>query len=341
MKKIYLVLLLIVAFATVEASPKKVLLEIFTNSHCPICPAAHSAIDAYLQNGQYKEQVNFIYYHMVFPYSDDALHQHNPIDASARNLYYGPFSSTPRGVFDGQVQNNSYANWANVIDGLAVQQSPFEITLQGSVNGSNVTVMASIKQTENITPGNLVAHFIAVEDVNYAGRNGISFHKNVMRKMYPSASGRSFSIALNQTIQLDEVTALNPLWNLGELGYLVFVQNTQTKAVYQSEFISYNTILATGLDTGIKLPNDFTLSQNHPNPFNPSTKISWRSPIAGHQSLKVYNILGKEVATLVNEFRNAGKFEVTFDAAQLTSGVYFYKLQSGSFVETKKMLLLK
>ncbi|MCK7522959.1 MAG: hypothetical protein MZV64_37425 [Ignavibacteriales bacterium] len=73
------------------------LLEILTNSHCPLCPSAHISIDSYLQNGQYKDQVTFVYYHMAFPYSDDALYQHNPTDASARNSFYGSFSSTPRG----------------------------------------------------------------------------------------------------------------------------------------------------------------------------------------------------------------------------------------------------
>lgn len=96
------------------------------------------------------------------------------------------------------------------------------------------------------------------------------------------------------------------------------------------------------------LPTDFILNQNYPNPFNPSTKISWQSPVAGHQTLKIYNLLGNEVATLVNEFKEAGKYEISFDASNLpagrqglSSGVYIYKLQVGSFVSTKKMLLLK
>ena len=206
------------------------------------------AIDSYLQNGQYKDQVTFVYYHMVFPYSDDALYQHNPTDASARNSFYGSFSSTPRGIFDGQLQNNSYSNWANAINGLAAQSSPFEITLQGNASGNNVTINASVKQTENVSSSNLVAHFIAVETVNYAGRNGITFHKNVMRKMFPSSSGRSFSISLNQTVQLNEVTTLNAVWDLNKLGYLVFVQNSQTKTIYQSEFITYNNLITTDVE---------------------------------------------------------------------------------------------
>jgi hypothetical protein len=89
------------------------------------------------------------------------------------------------------------------------------------------------------------------------------------------------------------------------------------------------------------IPSEFILLQNYPNPFNPSTKISWQSPVSGHQTLKVYDVLGNEVATLVNEFRNAGSYEVDFNASALSSGVYFYKLQAGSFIQTKKMILMK
>ncbi|AFH50014.1 5'-Nucleotidase domain protein [Ignavibacterium album JCM 16511] len=85
----------------------------------------------------------------------------------------------------------------------------------------------------------------------------------------------------------------------------------------------------------------FSLEQNYPNPFNPSTKISWQSPVNSHQTLKVYDVLGKEVATLVDEYRDSGKYEVEFDASKLSSGIYFYKLNAGSFCETKKMILIK
>jgi len=90
-----------------------------------------------------------------------------------------------------------------------------------------------------------------------------------------------------------------------------------------------------------QLPAEFNLEQNFPNPFNSTTKISWQSPIAGQQTLKVFDILGNEVATLVNEYRNPGSYEVGFDASTLSSGVYFYKLQAGTFAQTKKMILIK
>ncbi|MDT3697621.1 MAG: LamG-like jellyroll fold domain-containing protein [Ignavibacterium sp.] len=91
----------------------------------------------------------------------------------------------------------------------------------------------------------------------------------------------------------------------------------------------------------ISIPKEYSLSQNFPNPFNPSTKISWQSPVSGQQTLKVYDVLGNEIATLVNEYRNAGKYEIEFDGKNLASGIYFYQIKAGEFIDTKKMLLLK
>jgi hypothetical protein len=88
-------------------------------------------------------------------------------------------------------------------------------------------------------------------------------------------------------------------------------------------------------------PQIFSLSQNYPNPFNPSTMINWQVPVESHVSLKVFDILGNEVATLVDEVKQAGEYEVEFNAASVPSGVYFYRLQAGDFVDTKRMMLLK
>lgn len=89
------------------------------------------------------------------------------------------------------------------------------------------------------------------------------------------------------------------------------------------------------------IPEDYSLTQNYPNPFNPTTNIEYRIPEQSFVELKVYDVLGNEVAVLVNEFQNAGTYRADFIGIELTSGIYFYKLQSGNFIETKKMLLLK
>ena len=90
-----------------------------------------------------------------------------------------------------------------------------------------------------------------------------------------------------------------------------------------------------------ELPNNYSLEQNYPNPFNPSTVISFSIPVSGLVSLKVFNILGQEVAELVNNVKSAGSYEVQFDASNLSSGMYLYQIQSGSYSATKKMLLIK
>jgi hypothetical protein len=93
----------------------------------------------------------------------------------------------------------------------------------------------------------------------------------------------------------------------------------------------------------------FSLEQNYPNPFNPSTIISWQSPVGSHQTIKIFDVLGNEIATLVDEYKPAGRYEFEFNAEKLSSGIYFYQLRtvdpessSGqAFIETKKMILLK
>jgi hypothetical protein len=90
-----------------------------------------------------------------------------------------------------------------------------------------------------------------------------------------------------------------------------------------------------------EVPDRFTLAQNYPNPFNPVTRIGFSVPAPGYTTLKVYDALGNEVATLVQESMGVGTYEVPFNASHLSSGTYYYRLQSGSSVMTKALLLLK
>jgi len=99
-------------------------------------------------------------------------------------------------------------------------------------------------------------------------------------------------------------------------------------------------VLPVELTSG-KIPNGINLEQNYPNPFNPVTKITYTIPELSFITLKVYNVLGKEISSLVNEEKEAGKYSVEFNATNLPSGVYFYQLRAGSFIKTKKMILLR
>jgi len=133
--------------------------------------------------------------------------------------------------------------------------------------------------------------------------------------------------------------------------------------IIQTDGVTWSISGAVGVEDEDQIPTEYSLSQNYPNPFNPSTKIKYSIPsvtLSGVEgslvTLKVYDVLGNEVTTLVNEEKPAGSYEVEFSADGLTSGIYFYKLsvvptarrdlvlkdgQTGSFVETKKMIILK
>jgi hypothetical protein len=98
---------------------------------------------------------------------------------------------------------------------------------------------------------------------------------------------------------------------------------------------------ATAVDEHIIKPIDYSLSQNYPNPFNPSTTVNYSLPQTGLVKLTLYNILGEEVKTLVNDVKEKGNYSVNLNASELTSGIYIYRIEAGSFIQTRKMTLLK
>jgi hypothetical protein len=119
-------------------------------------------------------------------------------------------------------------------------------------------------------------------------------------------------------------------------GTNIFV-GTETGGVFRAPISG----LSTGVNGKNELPNDFNLSQNYPNPFNPTTTISFSLPSKSYVSLKVFDALGREVSVLVSEEMTAGTYSKQWNANSLPSGVYFYRLQAGSFSETKKLILLR
>jgi len=94
-------------------------------------------------------------------------------------------------------------------------------------------------------------------------------------------------------------------------------------------------------DQGAGLPKVFALHQNYPNPFNPNTVIKYAIPHRNRVTLKVYNMLGQEITTLVNEVKNAGNYQVDFSAANLSTGMYVYRITAGKFTSNKRMMLIK
>lgn len=90
-----------------------------------------------------------------------------------------------------------------------------------------------------------------------------------------------------------------------------------------------------------EIPEKYLLSQNYPNPFNPQTTIKFEIPFGNHVKLSIYNMLGQEIKTLINEYKTAGKYLINLEATDLSSGNYFYKIETGNFIDTKKLTVLK
>jgi hypothetical protein len=138
-------------------------------------------------------------------------------------------------------------------------------------------------------------------------------------------------------------------WTLGALGggsalqlaAINFWSLSANDEMYIDDFGFYDLITSVENEIDVKGPLSFSLEQNYPNPFNPTTTIRFTISDFGFTILRVYDVLGREVATLVNEDKPVGSYEVEFDATKLPSGIYFYRLQADNFVETKKMVLMK
>jgi polyhydroxybutyrate depolymerase len=139
-------------------------------------------------------------------------------------------------------------------------------------------------------------------------------------------------------------------WPGGDKAYFTYISagpigninmDINTSELIWNFFKNYKLSKQTSIKGDLQNPSTFALFQNYPNPFNPITKISWQSPVSSRQVLRVFDVLGNEVATLVDEYKPVGSYEIEFNASGLPSGIYFYRLQAGNFVSTKKMVLLK
>ncbi len=158
---------------------------------------------------------------------------------------------------------------------------------------------------------------------------GKSIHENSF-----AASASSNNSFKNSAADTTSILRLKDSANSTRLFY-GYINNNNSSAGGDMNRGQYN------IENGNTVPEEYHLSQNYPNPFNPVTVISYNVPRTSHVSLKVYNILGKEITTLVNEVQQPGSYRVVFNGGNLTSGVYYYQMKSGSFDLVKKMILIR
>jgi hypothetical protein len=183
--------------------------------------------------------------------------------------------------------------------------------------------------------------FVAGETVNIQWHIVIMHNQENWDLYFSPDGGENWEV-----IQLDLPTSqLNYQWTVPQIA----TENAQVRIVQDNGGRDYDDISGdftiqetpTSVEVRGENPKTFTLHANYPNPFNPSTTIGFSLPRSGYVRMKVFNILGETVATLVNEELNVGTYTTQWNASSAASGVYFYRLQAGDFVDTKKLLLLK
>ncbi len=316
------------------------------------------------------------YFNKVINYESDT--QVYPWNNNA--LYLADDGKTPN-EYEGKIWENIAIDMSSRVPDFINNKYIFESdsseyygTTDSIINYINNVGVSSVYFSGNVNDTIFTfKKFFSIHDVDKLKNRGkpffVSFiyntfsrtrHTSMMDQMLFSNSGAVLGIAsvgiayLNTSIKI-HINIWNKLYtetSVGENFLLSFANETTRWENHKYNIFGDPTIvlkfdpLASAKPIDKDIPSDYILSQNYPNPFNPSTTIKYSIPESMKSELSnvkiiVYDILGKEVATLVNEQQPAGNYEVIFKAGKLPSGTYFYQLIAGSFVQTKKMLLLK
>ena len=190
-------------------------------------------------------------------------------------------------------------------------------------------------KSQIVSDGNNGA-YITWEDHRNAGNSDI-YAQRIASNAAINWPATGFAICTIGNDQLNPMIVSN-----GNLGAIVVWQDYRTGNNFDIYEVGFNTSGLVGIEnSGTTSPDEFILSQNYPNPFNPSTKIRFALQKSSFARIVIYDALGREVEIIVNELLNAGTYEANWNADKFSSGVYFYKLETEEFVETKKMVVLK
>jgi len=235
--------------------------------------------------------------------------------------------------------------------------SPFNDSLYATENGSSIDEINYIRKGKNygwpVCQGYCSPYIDSLRQPMFASNgyvptgiivyNGSTFPTLSGKVIFGSYSFQSLYIAaLNNT--LDSIEYITPWASTGRTvsisqgsdGNIYVLNYGFTNEGYLARIKPFETSLGNN-----QLPVKFTLNQNYPNPFNPATSIKYEIPQNGFVTLKIFNVLGMEISTLVNETKRQGTHEVTWSASDFPSGVYFYELSAGEFKQRKKMMLIK
>lgn len=341
-KIIYTFIVFMLVVVSLNAQTRNVLFEEGTNASCGPCAASNPTLIAWLMNHQ--AQAISIMYHASWP-GVDPMYQANPTQSSER-ISYNNITAVPTCNVDGLIYDIwpfSATAFDNAYNTRLAVTPPVSITVVDQrIAGDSIKSHITLVVNSALSGGAYKFRVFAVEKlIVYAtppGTNGESVFHTVFRRAYPNTTGidcPTTAGTYNYTYTYKRESA----WQDTSIVTVAFVQNDVNKEVLNA---GKGTFIATGINSqSNEVPEKYFLGQNYPNPFNPTTNIRFAIPKSGLTTLKIYDAMGREVATLYNAKLEAGKYESEFNASVLSSGVYFYKLVSGVFSEVKKLTLIK
>ena len=323
---------------------RKVLFEEWTSSTCGPCAANNPVLNAFIE--AHADTITAVKYHVGWPSpGNDPMYLHNPTESYDRRYYYG-VNAVPWLNVDGIINDVwpfSAANFQNAMVTRLGTATPLSVNvtdLRIPGDSNKATVVVNI--LSNLPAGNYYLRVMAVEKkVIYTsppGTNGETIFPEVFRKSFPNSLGTILPTSAG-TYNFEFRYKIDPVWVDSMIYTIAFVQNDVNKECLNS-FKAIDNITGVPVNTQT-IPENFSLSQNFPNPFNPTTNIEFTMPKDGNVTLKVYDMIGSEVKTLVEGNHKAGIYNIYFDGSELSSGVYFYRLTAGNFTQTRKMILIK
>jgi len=246
---------------------------------------------------------------------------------SGINLFAGTSNG---GVF---LSTNNGTSWTSVNNGLAyIDFTSLAVSGTNVFLGSWGTVGGGVfLSTNNGTSWTVVNNGLTNTDVQSLAVSGENiFAATYLGGVFRTTNNGTFWIAVNSGLTNTDVRTL-------AISGTHLYASTYKSGVWRrplSELISVQSL-------SNEVPEEFSLEQNYPNPFNPVTKINYELRVTNYARLVAYDVMGKEVATLVNEKQSPGAYQVDFDGSSLPSGVYFYRLTAGDFTDTKRMILIR
>jgi hypothetical protein len=340
----------------VNSEPRRILLEFCTGTWCPWCVCGDWAAEQILAT---YPQTMVIAYHGPTSSAD-------PYRNFNGNSIIGllGFNAYPTGIIDrGNAPSNPYVTytmWMSYVQSRYTSSPNTVINVamtSKNYNSSTRELSASINATalENLNGQYKISYIITENNIMYPQSNNMVcdtggsyyIHKWLVRNMVNGASGENVNAGAwnqNQTITKTVSTTIDAGWIAEncELNVIIYKDSTALNLSSVQQTLLQSVTGPLGITgTGGNIPNGYSLSQNYPNPFNPVTHINFTVPKDGNVSLKIYDMLGNEIAVYVNGFLRAGSYNADVDGSSWASGVYFYKLTAQDFTDTKKMTLVK